>query len=88
MANLKAELKKTRLLNEESCNVTCAIRECCKAPARVHLAMSNKNARGERPSVALGFTSPAREREDLDPRKGRSAHSFEEIFYSNKIAVV
>ena len=84
----KSRLEKTRLLNEESCNVTSDIREYCKTPAKVHLAMSNKNARGEGPSAALGFTSPAREREDLDPRKGRSAHSFEEIFYSNKIAVV
>jgi hypothetical protein len=84
----KSRFEKTRLLNEESCNVTSAIRECCRAPAKVHLAMSNKNAWEQGPSVALGFTSPARESEDLDPRKGRSAHSFEEIFYSNKIAVV
>lgn len=84
----KSRLEKTRLLNEESCNVTSAIHEYCKAPAKVHLTMSHKNARGEGPSTALGFTPPARGRQDLDPRKGRSSHYFEEIFYSNKIAVV
>ena len=80
-AESRSRLEKTRLLNEERCNVTSAILEYCKAPAKVHLTMSNKNARGEGPSAALGFTSPARGREDLDPRKGRSAHYFEEIFY-------
>jgi hypothetical protein len=84
----KSRLEKTRLPKEESCNVTSAIRECCRAPAKVHLTMSNKNALGEGSSVALGFTSLEKGRQDLDPRKGRSAHSFEEIFYSNKIAVV
>ena len=77
----KSRLEKTSLLDEESCNITSAIREYCKTPAKVHFTMSNKNARGEGPSAALGFTSPEKGRQDLDPRKGRSAHYFEEIFY-------
>jgi len=48
--------------------------------AKVHLTLSIKMP-GERDLAALGFASPAREEKILTPRKGRSAHYFEEIFH-------
>jgi hypothetical protein len=83
MANLKADLK-IRLLNEESCNVTSAIRECCKAPAIVHLAMSNKNDWEQGPSVALGFTSLVRKREDPTQEKEEVRTPLKRYFIATK----
>ena len=49
----KSRLEKTRFLSEENCNVSYATREYCKAPAKAHLTMSNKDVGGEGPSRRL-----------------------------------
>ena len=69
-AESRSRLEKTRLLNEERCNVTSAILEYCKAPAKVHLTMSNKNARGEGPSrLRLHLTGEGKGRSRPKKRK-------------------
>ena len=66
----KSRLEKTRLLNEESCNATSAIREYWQPPPKVHLTMGNKNARGEGPSrLRLHLTGEGKERSRPKKRK-------------------
>jgi hypothetical protein len=83
----KSRLRKKLGSNEERGNATSANREYRKVPAKVHLTMSNKNAMGVGLSDAIA--SPHRRgKGKISTQKGRSAHYFEEISYSNKIAVV